>query len=49
MKDYVKPVIEEIELRPEERLAVCAYFRYPNNEVVSCWGYWVEGPTTYNG
>ncbi len=34
MKDYIKPTIEIIELRPEERLATCG-LRYKNNSLMS--------------
>ncbi len=45
MKKYVKPVIEEVELRPEERLAVCATFEQPSFTQVHCWGMWVDHPS----
>ena len=45
MKKYVKPVIEEVELRPEERLAVCAKFEMPTFEYLKCFGYWVDHPS----
>ncbi|HEX9059434.1 MAG TPA: hypothetical protein VF941_04580 [Clostridia bacterium] len=49
MKKYVKPVIEDVELRPEERLAVCASFKTPSITHIHCLGSWVDHPSNYNG
>ncbi len=36
MKKYIKPTIEAVELRPEERMALCLTSESPSYRVVGC-------------